>query len=716
MDYQQLVEKIEENIENPDLKPVKQAYDLARKAHEGQKRFSGEPFLQHPVGTAAILAQLGLDIISITASLLHDVVEDTRVSIEDVEEQFGKEIAVLVDGVTKLTRLKVKSREEYQAESLRKMFLAMAEDIRVVLIKLADRLHNMRTLNYVGEEKQKQKARETIEIYAPLAHRLGMSRIKWELEDLSFRYLQPDMYQEIARRVNANRQQREQEIQEAIEMLTKELQQNNIEGEIYGRPKHLYSIYQKMQRKEINFDEIYDLTAIRAIVDTVRHCYEVLGIVHEIWKPMPGRFKDYIAMPKSNMYQSLHTTVIGPNGGNPLEVQIRTPEMHRTAEYGIAAHWRYKEGKTDDEDFEEKLAWLRQLLEWQKDLQEPSEFMENLKVDLFEDEVFVFTPKGDVVSLPRDSTPVDFAYNIHTEVGHNCRSAKINGKIVPLEYQLKNGDIVEILTAKSGNGPSRDWLEFVKTSKARSKIKRWFKKQQQEEIIQRGKKRFAREMNKRNLKIREKEKNEKLKEFARNLGKNTPEEIYEEIGYNNLTAEQVVNKLDDREQEPDVTLEDLKTKPSSQSSDKGVSVKGVSDLKVRIARCCNPVPGDTIVGYITRGRGVSIHRKDCPNMENLLQEDQERFIDVSWNKNRTDSYKVDLTITAVNKQALLNEITLLFKEEQLDLLSVVARTDKYNKAFIDLSLEISSLQHMRDLMKKINDISGVLSVSRSKPT
>ncbi|MFW6309009.1 MAG: RelA/SpoT family protein [bacterium] len=716
MEYEELIATIKKNIENPDLELVHRAYEVARKAHQGQKRFSGEPFVNHPLGTADILADLGLDIITITAALLHDVVEDTDIDIEEIEDEFGSEVAVLVDGVTKLTRLKVKSHEEYQAESLRKMFLAMAEDIRVVLIKLADRLHNMRTLNYVGKDKQKQKARETIEIYGPLAHRLGMSKIKWELEDLSFRYLQPKMYREMARKVNANRQEREDEIQKAIKILEDELQDNGINAEIYGRPKHLYSIYQKMQRKEINFDEIYDLTAIRVIVDSVKQCYEVLGIVHEIWKPMPGRFKDYIAMPKSNMYQSLHTTVIGAKGGDPLEVQIRTPEMHRTAEYGIAAHWRYKEGKTDDNEFEEKLAWLRQLLEWQKDMQEPSEFMENLKVDLFEDEVFVFTPKGDVVSLPAESTPVDFAYNIHTEVGHNCRSAKVNGRIVPLEYQLENGDIVEILTSKSNSGPSRDWLEFTKSSSARSKIKRWFKQQQKDEIIQRGKKRFAQEIKKRHIKLKEKEKRDKLTEIAENLGKNNPEEIYEEIGYNNLTAEHVVNKLDVDQNEEDISLEDLQTGPSRQSSDKGVRVKGVDNLKVRIAQCCNPVPGDKIVGYITRGRGVSIHREDCPNMKHLKEEDQERFIEVAWNNNRTDCYTVDLTIMAVNKQALLNEITLLLKEEQLNLLSVVARTDKYNKAFIDLTLEISSLQHMRELMSKINDISGVLSVSRSKPT
>ncbi|MFW6006475.1 MAG: RelA/SpoT family protein [Halanaerobiales bacterium] len=718
MNIEELINEIKKKMENADISVVKKAYNYAKTAHQDQKRVSGEPFIKHPLGVAYILANLGLDIISIAAALLHDVVEDTDITSEDIIDEFGKEISLLVDGVTKLTQLKFKSKEEHQAESLRKMFLAMAEDIRVVLIKLADRLHNMRTLEYLNKEKRKEKARETIEIYAPLAHRLGMSRIKWELEDLSFRFLQPDMYKEMAKKVAVNRKQREDEIERAIDLLRKKLNEEGIHDvEIYGRAKHLYSIYQKMQRKEIDFSEIYDLTALRVIAGSVKECYEVLGVIHEIWKPIPGRFKDYIAMPKSNMYQSLHTTVIGPKGGDPLEIQIRTPEMHRTAEYGIAAHWRYKEGKTEkDKDFEEKLTWLRQLLEWQKDLQEPQEFMENLKVDLFEDEVFVFTPKGDVISLPNGSTPVDFAYNIHTEVGHNCRSAKVNGKIVPLEFQLNNGDIVEILTSNTNSGPSRDWLKFVKTSKARSKIKRWFKKQQKEEIIQRGKQRFEQEIKRQHIELNDSTKKEQLNIIAQNMGKNNYEEIYEEIGYNNITAKHVVNKLSTDNEEEDVSIQDLKTVPSKQSSDKGVKVKGIDDLKVRIAKCCNPVPGDKIIGYITRWRGVSIHRVDCPNIKNLKENDDERFIEVSWGNHRSDSYLVDLAIEAVDKKALLNEITSLIKEENLNLLSVVARTGKYNRAYIELSLELSSLQHMRDIMAKIDEIDGVLSVNRAKPT
>ncbi|MDI3547678.1 MAG: diphosphokinase / guanosine-3,5-bis(diphosphate) 3-diphosphatase [Halanaerobiales bacterium] len=713
-----LLTRINSYMEDPDLALVKKAYNFAKEAHKGQYRVSGEPYIEHPLGVAYILAELELDIISITSALLHDVVEDTSVSSDDINREFGSEIALLVDGVTKLTRLQFKSKEEHQAESLRKMFIAMAEDIRVILIKLADRLHNMRTLGYLNKAKQKEKAQETLEIYAPLAHRLGMSRLKWELEDLSFRFLDPDMYYEVARKVAANRQQREKDIQKAISILRNKFEEQGISAEIYGRPKHLYSIYQKMKRKEIDFNEIYDLTAIRVIIDSVRGCYEVLGLVHEIWKPIPGRFKDYIAMPKSNMYQSLHTTVIGPKG-DPLEVQIRTPEMHRTAEYGIAAHWKYKEGRTRDEVFEEKLSWLRQLLEWQKDLQEPQEFMETLKIDLFEDEVFVFTPKGDVISLPRGATPVDFAYYIHTEVGNSCVGAKVNGKIVPLEYRLKNGDIVEIQTSKTSTGPSRDWLKFVKTSKARSKIKHWFKQQQRDEIIQRGKEHLERELRRRHIELKENEKQEELERIAQKMGKNNPDELLEAIGYSQIKAKQIVNRFSVVRDNEEYSLENLQNLPYStpkRTTDRGVRVKGIDNLLVRLARCCNPVPGDKIIGYITRGRGVSIHRHDCPNLKNLIEQDKERLIEVSWDNQRIETYQVNLAIEAFDKKALLNDITSVIKEEQVNLSSVVARTDKYNRAHIELSLELSSLEHMRDIINKIDSISGVLSVERAKPS
>mgnify|MGYP006278212541 FL=1 len=714
MEIEVLLKKIRSDMDDPDLDIVKKAYEIASEAHEGQFRVSGEPYVEHPINVAYILADLGLDIISISAALLHDVVEDTKFTREDIEEMFGDEVALLVDGVTKLTKLDFKSKEEHQAESLRKMFLAMAKDIRVVLIKLADRLHNMRTLEHLGREKQIFKSEETIEIYAPLAHRLGMSRMKSELEDLSFYFLQPDVYDELKKKLKENRSSRNRNIQNAITTLRENIEEQKLDAEIYGRSKHLYSIYQKMQRKEVDFSEIYDLTAVRVLVDSVRECYQVLGVVHEIWKPMPGRFKDYIAMPKSNMYQSLHTTVIGPSG-DPLEVQIRTHEMHKTAEYGIAAHWRYKEGKTDKDDYEEKLSWLRQLLEWQKDLQEPQEFMKALKIDLFQDEVFVFTPKGDVMSLPRGGTPIDFAYHIHTEVGHNCVGAKVNGKIVPLEYELNNGDIVNIITSKKSTGPSRDWLKYVKTSTARSKIKRWFKKQQRDEIIRRGKELLNREFERQHIDLSGKDKDEELQRIAEELGENNRENLLESIGYNNISVKQVINKLDIEEEE-EVSLEDLQTAPSTKSSDKGVKVKGVDNLKVRTAKCCNPVPGDKIVGYITRGRGISIHRKGCPNLKSLMENEEERIIDVEWDQQRSESYVVDLNIEAVDKSALLNDITRLIKNEQIKLLSVNARADKYGKAYINLSLELSSIEHMKDIMNKIKEISGVLSVQRAKPT
>jgi GTP pyrophosphokinase len=709
-----LLDKIKSYMDEPELELVKKAYKYAEEAHEGQYRVSGEPFVDHPLGVAIILADLELDIISIVASIMHDVVEDTEITSEDIRKEFGDEVAHLVDGVTKLTRMQFKTKEDQQAESLRKMFVAMAQDIRVVLIKLADRLHNMRTLNYLKKEKRKEKSRETLEIYAPLAHRLGMSKMKWELEDLSFRYLKPDMYYEVSHKVQANRKQREKDIKRAIDKLTETLKEHDIEAEIYGRPKHLYSIYNKMKRKEVEFDEIYDLTAVRVLVENVKECYEVLGIIHEIWKPMPGRFKDYIAMPKSNMYQSLHTTVIAPNG-DPLEVQIRTYEMHKTAEYGIAAHWRYKEGKVGDEKFEEKLSWLRRLLEWQKDLQEPQEFMETLKIDLFEDEVFVFTPQGDVVSLPSGGTPVDFAYHIHTEVGHSCVGAKVNGKIVPLEYKLENSDIVEILTSKKSSGPSRDWLNFVKTSKARSKIKHWFKKQRKDEIIDKGRNILDEHLKKHHIELSDKEKNKELKDIAKELGRKNVDDLLEELGYSNISPKQVISKFSDYEPEKELDKKHVSQKQKKSSIDKGISVKGMEDMLVRMAKCCNPVPGDEIIGYITRGRGVSVHRTDCKNLKSLQESEPERIIEVSWERGRTESYQVDLRIDAVDKTALLNEITHIMKEEKLNMLSVMARTSENNRAVINISVELSSTEHMYDIMKKIETISGVLNVSRANP-
>ncbi|GAB6138288.1 RelA/SpoT family protein [Halanaerobaculum tunisiense] len=716
----EILREVETYIEQPDLELIKKGYYLAKEAHQGQARLSGEAFVSHPLQVAKILAELELDVVSITGALLHDVVEDTAITVEEIEEGFGSEIRLLVNGVTKLNKIDFKTREEHQAASLRKMFLAMAEDIRVVLIKLADRLHNMRTLNYLGEEKRKRKANETIEIYAPLAHRLGMSRLKWELEDLSFRYLEPDKYHELANKLAKNRAEREAYIEKAIAILRENLDEVDIAGKIYGRPKHLYSIYQKMINKEKSFSEIYDLTALRVIVDTVKECYQVLGILHEIWNPMPGRIKDYIAMPKSNMYQSLHTTVIGPKG-EPLEIQIRTWEMHRIAEYGIAAHWRYKEGSPADEDFEKKISWLRQLLEWQRDLKDDKEFMKNLKIELFEDEVFVFTPQGDVIPLPKGATPVDFAYHIHTDVGHNCVGAKVNSKMIPLEYSLENGDIVEILTS-SASGPTRDWLNFVQTSRAKSKIKKWFRSQRKDKAIAKGKEKLNKELSKEQISLSEETKREKLAEIVQDSGVANIKGLYAEIGNDKFSVASIVDKLRPPEQteaediSPQEELDKLQQpKVKDTSNNQGVEVKGMEGLLVRIAKCCNPVPGDDIIGYITRGRGVSVHRTDCHNLRELKNNEPERIIGVGWQVDQKASYDVELEIKALDEHSLLNELTSVISDAGINISSVNARTTKEKIAYINLLIEISSLDHMKDVINKLESIDGVLKAQRANP-
>ncbi|SJZ72449.1 RelA/SpoT family protein [Selenihalanaerobacter shriftii] len=722
MALDELLDKIKGYTNDPNLELVTNAYEFAKDAHEGQYRVSGEPFVNHPLGVAKIMAELELDVISIAGALLHDVVEDTEVSFAQLRKKFGEEITLLVNGVTKLSKIAFKSKEEQQAESLRKMFLAMAKDIRVILIKLSDRLHNMRTLEYLSKEKQQRKATETLEIYAPLAHRLGISRLKWKLEDLSFKYLEPNKYNELRNKVTQNRKEREEYIDTCIETMGESFERSGVNAHIYGRPKHLYSIYQKMVKQNKEFSEIYDLIALRVIVNTVKECYQVLGIIHEIWNPIPGRIKDYVAMPKSNMYQSLHTTVIGPKG-EPLEIQIRTWKMHRTAEYGIAAHWRYKEGNQNNEEFERKISWLRQLLEWQKDLQDATEFMETLKIDLFEDEVFVFTPKGDVISLPRDATPVDFAYNIHTDVGHTCVGAKVNDKIVPLEYKLDNGDILEILTSKNSNGPSRDWLNFVKTSKAKSKIKRWFKRQRQEEAIDKGKESLESKIRKYSIKLKEAEKEAKLEKIARKLGRSSAKDLYAAIGYNKISVSQVIKKLrpkedQEKDKSPEKVLKKLKEQTKTRrtsAADKGVKVKGMDGLLVRISKCCNPVPGDDIIGYITRGRGVSVHRSDCVNIKNLLEQDSDRRIEVEWNIKQKASYEVAIEVDALNQHSLLNDLTTVVSNAQLNITAINAQTTKDGLAHIRIVLQISSLEHMNDIMNKIERIEGVLDVQRATP-
>ncbi len=717
MDLESLIEKIQSYNPDADVELVSKAYFFARDAHAGQFRNSGESFFLHPYEVAMILAELELDTITIAAGLLHDVLEDTPTTREELTLEFGKEIAELVDGVTKLSKIAFKTREERQIENLRKMFLAMAKDIRVVLIRLADRLHNMRTLRHMPVVKQKKIAGETLEIYAPLAHRLGMWRIKWELEDLAFRYLEPTEYYRVAHRVARQRRERESYIEDVRSILEERLREVGIQAEIQGRPKHFYSIYQKMREQGKSFEEIYDLIAIRVIVDTVGDCYTVLGIVHTLWKPMPGRFKDYIAMPKSNMYQSLHTTVIGPHG-DPFEIQIRTWEMHRTAEYGIAAHWKYKEQVKGDGEFEAKITWLRQLLEWQKEMKDIDDFMETLKIDLFEDEVFVFTPKGDVKNLPAGSTPVDFAYSVHTDIGHRCVGAKINGKIVPLDQPLKNGDIVEILTSRTETGPGQDWINTVKTSKARSRIRQWFKDQRRDESVQKGKELVEKEIHKYFPERREGLNMERLGDVAGRFGFMTAEDLLAAIGYGKVTAAQVMTKLYP-EKVREAKGERKPVPPTSalhlgRTLGEGIRIKGADNLLVKLAHCCNPVPGDHIIGYITRGRGVSVHRQDCPNVKAFSQE-KDRLIETEWALGAPSSYPVSIEIEAIDRVELLANVISVISGTRTNISAINARTTRNKMATISLIIQINNVEHMNDIIEKIREVNGVIDVYRAAP-
>ncbi|MDT3701283.1 MAG: bifunctional (p)ppGpp synthetase/guanosine-3',5'-bis(diphosphate) 3'-pyrophosphohydrolase [Thermincola sp.] len=719
MKFERLLAEVQKYSTNADIDLLKKAYEFAAKAHEGQLRVSGEPYINHPLNVAVILAGLELDVVTIAAGLLHDVVEDTGVTLETIEEQFGSEVALLVDGVTKLSRIEFKNKMEQQVENLRKMFLAMAKDIRVILIKLADRIHNMRTLKHMNPVKQKEIANETLEIFAPLAHRLGIYKLKWELEDLSFRYLETDNYYLLVDGIAKKRAEREAFIENVIILLQEKLVSVGIKADIQGRPKNFYSIYHKMQEQHKELSQIYDLTAIRVLVDSIKDCYGSLGMIHTLWKPIPGRFKDYIAMPKSNMYQSLHTTVIGPQG-EPLEIQIRTWEMHKTAEYGIAAHWRYKEGADGDADFEQKLSWLRQLLEWQNDMRDAREFMETLKIDLFSDAVFVFTPKGDVVEMPRDSVPIDFAYRIHTQVGHRCVGAKINGKLVPLDYKLQNGDIVEIVTTKQANGPSRDWLNVVQTSEARSKIRSWFKKENREENLEKGKDSLEREIKKHGFdEPAEFIKGEQLNRIARRMNFVSVDDLLCAIGMGVVTANQVITKVRDvTKKEKVINIEDLinkeprKKRPRSSS---GIIVKGEEDVLIRLARCCNPVPGDPIIGYITKGRGVSVHRQDCRNVTVHGLGEDERIIEVSWDTADRGSYHVHLEISAMDRAGLLNDVMTVLSEMKISAEWVSARGIKNRMATIDLVLEVKGLDQLEYIMGKIRRIKDIYDIWRVTP-
>lgn len=711
-----LKKRIQAYRPDADLDLIDRAYEFGLRAHAGQHRSSGEDFFQHPLAVAHILAELELDVATVAAALLHDVVEDSEAGPEDLRRRFGDEVARLVDGVTKLGKLKYRTPVEQQAENLRKMFLAMAEDVRVILIKLADRLHNMRTLIHLTNEKQLRISRETLEIFAPLAHRLGIFRLKWELEDLALRYMEPEKYRELVELVPRKRAEREAHTQQVIETLRKRLRETGMEADIHGRSKHFYSIYRKMKEQGKEISEIYDLLAVRVIVNSVKDCYGVLGVVHALWKPIPGRFKDFIAMPKSNMYQSLHTTVIGPRG-EPFEIQIRTREMHRTAEYGIAAHWRYKEGGRGDADLDRKLAWLRQVLEWQYDSGDAREFVESLRIDIFSDEVFVFTPKGDVIDLPAGSTPIDFAYRIHTEVGHRCVGAKVNGKIVPIDHQLRNGDIVEIITSKQRSGPSDDWINIVKTSTARSRIRTWFKRQKHEENLERGRIQLEKEIRRQGFRPVDLMREEWLAEAAQKFAFQSTDDLLVAVGYGGLTPGHIVTRLRERfrqehqqHREP-VDITRLAAGRSPRRTDDGVKVKGIDNVLVRFSRCCNPVPGDTIIGYITRGRGVSIHRTDCPNMAQY-QNDQDRIIDVSWDSVDANAYPVEIEVSGIDRPGLLSDVAQVVAESRTNILSAKARARKNNLASIDLVLEIRNLEQLGYLKNKIEQIRDVLSVDR----
>lgn len=712
-----LIELVKKNNPDADTEMILKAYHLADGAHKDQKRLSGEAYIIHPVSVAYILAEYKMDTETIVAAILHDVIEDTSYTYDDIKEMFNEQVADLVEGVTKIGKIEYQSKEESQAENLRKMVLAMSKDIRVILIKLVDRLHNMRTLEYMKESKQIEKSRETLDIYAPIANRLGIQTIKAELEDLALKYLDPDGYYDLVKKVKMKKQSREEYINKVIKILEKKIDEVGIEAKIYGRSKHFYSIYRKMKAQNRNFDEIYDLIAVRVIVDSVKDCYGVLGIVHTLWKPIPGRFKDYIAMPKPNMYQSIHTTVIGPNG-DPFEIQIRTKEMHETAEYGIAAHWKYKEGITDSNNkelrYENKMSWLRQILEWQKELDNANDLVETIKVDLLNEEVYVFTPQGKVVELPMGSCPLDFAYRIHSDVGNSCVGAKVNGKIVPLNYTLNNGDIVEIMTSKNSNGPSRDWLNFTKSAHARNKIRQYFKKEEKEENIAKGKTMLEREIKREGLQDTKLLSTSELEVVSDKMGYKTLSDFYAAIGYSGVKIGIVLQKMrllfpkEFPEPEEEVVIKKTAKLKKSNSS---VIVAGHNEIDVRFSKCCNPVPGDKIVGYITVGRGISVHRTDCPNV--LGMTDPSRIVDVEWNKfGIGGSFTAEIQIKAREKQGLLIEISKIFLEMNIPLTALTARNEKGEFDYFSATFEVKTRRELNLLIKNLNKIPEIISIHR----
>ncbi len=722
-DFESLKKKVLAYNVNFNIEVLEKAYAVAEKAHEGQMRESGEPYVSHPLEVAYILADLELDCDTLVGALLHDVVEDTSLTINDINREFGESVGLIVDGVTKLGKIQYTTAEEQQVENLRKMFLAMAKDVRVILIKLADRLHNMRTIKVKSEYKQREKARETLEVYAALAHRLGMSKIKWELEDLSLKYIDPVAYKEITESIKLKKQQREQFINDIMETLKTKTAQMRIPSHVMGRAKHFYSIYRKMFAQNKSIDELYDLFAVRVIVDSIKDCYAVLGMVHELYYPIPGRFKDYIAMPKPNMYQSLHTTVIGPDG-TPFEIQIRTWEMHRVAEYGIAAHWKYKEGVSGESDVDAKLEWIRQLLEIQNSVVDADDFMRTLKIDLFADEVFVFTPKGDIINLPAGSTPIDFAFSIHSAVGCKMSGVKVNGKITTLDYILQNGDIVEVMTSSSVKGPSRDWLKLCKTSGARSKINQWLKRECRDENIQHGKELIDRELKRVNLSHNQLFRAEWVNMLCRKYSFSSLDDIYAAVGYGGLTVNKVVGKLREeyrqavKREKPEmeeIIPAEVSQQKKKKTASNGVVVEGIEGCLVRFSRCCNPVPGDDIVGYITRGRGVSIHRKDCTNIvSGERRGDTERYIRVYWEQeqDRNTAYLSEIQIFATDRKGLLAEIAGAISELKILITGLNSKTNKDQEAFVDITIEINSKDELNQVVRKLKNIAGVYDVRR----
>ena len=702
-----------------DLRVLEEAYRAAEEAHEGQVRKSGEPFIEHPLAVAEILADLRLDTTTLTAALLHDTVEDTEVTLGRIQQTFGEDVARIVDGLTKLDRLEFRTRELAQAENVRKMIVAMAGDIRVLLIKLADRLHNMRTVEALSPGKQRRMATETLEIYAPLANRLGVQEVKWELEDLSFKTLHPGPYKEIARLVEARRDERRALIDELTDSIRQKLKELGVKADVEGRPKHLYSIYEKMVIRGKEFEEIYDLVGIRILAGSLRDCYAALGAVHSLWKPIPGRFKDYVAMPKSNMYQSLHTTVLGPNG-TPLEIQIRTRDMHRTAQYGIAAHWRYKEGGKQSKDTAD-LAWLGQMMEWLKDMADPREFMEGLRIDLSGGRVFVFTPKGDVINLPQGATPVDFSYAIHTEVGHRTIGAKVNGKLVPLDYELRTGDSVDVLTSKAqGEGPSQDWLQFVATPRARNKIRQWFARGRREDALDQGKDLLQRQMRKQNLSFKRLTTEEALEQVATDLKQPDLDALYVAVGEGHVSPQSVVARLSRQlsgSAEEDVTDVPLARPVRITQPDvaRGVMVKGLGDVWVRLGRCCTPVPGDQIVGFVTRGQGVSVHRADCPNVKTLRRE-PERMIEVSWAEGKSTSFVVAIQVEALDRTRLLSDIATMLSDQHVNILSANSSTGRDRITRLRFSFELADITHLSSLLASVKRVENVYDAYRVVPS